>query len=383
MVKYSSLFRFFSHCCFLVLLFISLSSFAQQSQLWGVNSTEGAYGFGTIFYLNTDGTGFTKVHDFDGKQGYPFASLTPADDKLWGMTMGRTGTPTSRAGANHGAIFSLQTDGSGFKNLHIFNGVNGSMPLGELIIYKNRLWGMTNQGGDNGHGVIFSIDMDGTHYRKLHDFDGKKGANPRNSLLVYQGHFYGTTSHGGAHGMGTIFSIKPDGSDFTVLYDFEKSQGGEPESGLTLYQGKFWSMTARGAANNEGSLFSINTNGENFTKHHDFVYPSLGDLIVSHDRLWGMMSLRGKHNAGVVFTMDDDGYKAVHDFKKENGRFPEGNLMESRNLLWGMTRFGGTHNLGVIFSINKEGTQFRKLLDFDQDTGGVPYGTLVEVVYKN
>lgn len=366
-----------------VLIFVSKIAYSQQGRLWGVTSVDGENGYGTIFHIDTDGSGFTKVHDFSGKNGYPFASLTLSNGKLWGMTMGRTGTPTSRSEAGHGAIFNLETDGSGFKNVHAFYGPNGSMPLGELITHGGRLWGMTNQGGKHNKGVIFSINPDDNGFRKEHDFDKASGSMPRNSLLVYNGKFWGTTSHGGANDMGVIFNLNLDGSGYTKVYDFERTKGGEPESGLTLYQGKFWGMTARGGKNNEGTLFSINTDGSGLTKHHDFIYPTLGDLIVSNDRLWGMMSLRGNHNAGEIFTMDTSGYKAVHHFEKTNGRFPEGNLMESNSLLWGMTRFGGANNTGVLFSINKQGAGFRKLLDFDKSTGGVPYGTLIEVPVSN
>ena len=45
-----------------------------------------------------------------------------------------------------------------------------------------------------------------------------------------------------------------------------------------------------------------------------------------------------------------------------------------------MTRFGGKHNLGVIFSINNKGKSFRKRFDFNVNTGGVPYGTLIEII---
>lgn len=357
----------------IVSLSFSLACSAQQRQLWGVTSTGGTYGAGSIFYLLSDGTGFTKVHDFSGAQGYPFASLTLVNGKLWGMTLG-----DERAGT-HGSIFTIDLSGQNFQTLHVFSGTDGGSPLGELIEYQGKLWGMTNQGGTHNAGVIFSINADGTGYTKVHDFEGKQGTNPRNSLLAYKGGFYGTTSHGGKYGMGTIFSLKPDERSLKAIYHFEKAGGGEPESGLTIFQGKFWGMTARGAANNEGSLYSIDPNGKGFTNHHDFIYPSLGDLIVSDNQLWGMMSLRGEYNAGVIFTMGDEGFKAVHHFQKPSGRFPEGNLLESNGLLWGMTRFGGANDLGVLFSLTKSGRQFKKVFDFTQTSGGVPYGTLVEV----
>jgi len=135
---------------FLCLLLLGLYQigFAQNTQLWSVTSNNGAHGYGTIFYIDNDGSDFTKVHDFDGVHGYPFASLMRSNEKLWGATMGRTGSPTAQETKGHGSIFNLGITGSDFKVIHIFDGANGSMPLGELIEYGGRLWGMTNMGGN-------------------------------------------------------------------------------------------------------------------------------------------------------------------------------------------------------------------------------------------
>ncbi|MFY0592797.1 choice-of-anchor tandem repeat GloVer-containing protein [Roseivirga sp.] len=362
---------------FLGFLLLYQIGFAQNTQLWSVTSNNGAHGYGTIFYIDNDGSDFTKVHDFDGVHGYPFASLTKTKEKLWGMVMGRTGSPSSPESAGHGAIFNLNADGSNFKYVHAFNGVNGSMPLGELIEHEGRLWGMTNMGGKYGQGVIFSIGLDGADYQKVHDFTEQEGGRPRNSLLINGDKFWGTTWRGGKNGMGVIFSLNHDGSGYSKVYDFESRRGGEPESGLTLYKNKFYGMTARGGRHNEGTVFSMNLDGTEFEKIHDFIYPTLGDLILSNGKLWGMMALRGEYNAGVIFTIDATIYQEVHHFDKENGRFPEGNLMENEGILWGMTRFGGKSNLGVIFSIGKDGKNFKKVYDFDQASGGVPYGSFI------
>lgn len=368
--------------CFLLLFSLSPTVKSQTVRLWSVTSNNGVHGYGSIFHIDNNGNDFTKVHDFTGEHGYPFASLTPSKEKLWGATMGRTGSPTAQETKGHGAVFNLDITGSDFKVIHIFDGANGSMPLGELIEHGGRLWGMTNMGGKHDQGVIFSIGLDRTDYQKVHDFNEREGGRPRNSLLIKDDKFWGTTSRGGAHGMGVVFKLNLDGTGYTKVYDFERKGGGEPESGLTLYDGKLWGMTARGGRHNEGTVFSINLDGSGFQKIHDFIYPTLGDLILSNGKLWGMMALRGDHNAGVIFTIDATGYHEVHHFDKEDGRFPEGNLLENEGVLWGMTRFGGKSNLGVIFSIGKDGKKFKKVFDFDETSGGVPYGSFIAFVNK-
>ncbi len=367
--------------CFLLLCLCQVG-FGQGDQLWSVTSNNGVHGFGSVFYIESDGNGdvrLSKVHDFTGEHGYPFASLTLSKEKLWGVTMGRTGSPTAQDTKGHGAIFNLKTTGSGFEIIHTFDGVDGSMSLGELIEYDGKLWGMTNQGGQYGQGVIFSIDLETNRFQKEYDFDESNGSNPRNSLLVHKGRFWGTTSRGGTHGMGVIFRLNLDGTGYQKVYDFDREKGGEPESGLTLFEGKLWGMTARGGKYNEGTVYYLNSDDDGLVSVHDLEYPALGELYADSERLWGMMALRGKHNAGTVFTIEEEKYNVIHHFNKANGRFPEGNLIESGSSIWGMTRFGGENNLGVIFSIDKASGHFKKVFDFNRESGGVPYSSFVRV----
>jgi uncharacterized repeat protein (TIGR03803 family) len=80
-------------------------------------------------------------------------------------------------------IFALLGFGSGISNaqytvLHNFSGIGGTHPNGSLIISGNMLYGMTELGGAYNEGCIFSIDTNGIGYRKLYDFDGTDGAYP-------------------------------------------------------------------------------------------------------------------------------------------------------------------------------------------------------------
>lgn len=367
--------------CFFLLCLCQIG-FSQGGQLWSVTSNNGAHGFGTVFYVESDGKGgvkLNKVYDFTGEDGYPFASLTLVNEKLWGVTMGRTGSPINQDTKGHGVIFNLKATGSDFEIIHTFDGLNGSMSLGELMEYDGKLWGMTNQGGQYDLGVIFSIDLATNRFRKVYDFDQANGSNPRNSLLVYQGKFWGTTSRGGVNGMGVIFSLSLDGTGYQKVYDFDRKKGGEPESGLTLFKGKLWGMTARGGKNNEGSIYYLNLADHSIITVHDLEYPALGELYADNEKLWGMMALRGEHNAGTVFIIEEGKCNIIHHFNKANGRFPEGNLMESGDSMWGMTRFGGENNLGVIFSIDRTTGRFKKVFDFNEKSGGVPYSSFVQV----
>ena len=124
--------------------------------LYGMASSGGELGYGTIFSLQTDGSGFTILHDFISGTGggeSPQGSLTLNGDALYGMTY-------SGGSTDAGTIFYLGTDGSSFRLLHSFGGGDdGEFPHGDLILDDNTLYGMTYSGGTSDLGVIFSFQL--------------------------------------------------------------------------------------------------------------------------------------------------------------------------------------------------------------------------------
>src|SRR5260221_14692225 len=82
--------------------------------LYGTASQGGSYGWGTVFAVNTDGTGFTNLHRFTGGSdgAYPYAGLTNSGNALYGTA--------SAGGAGYGTGFNVNTDGARVTNLHRF-----------------------------------------------------------------------------------------------------------------------------------------------------------------------------------------------------------------------------------------------------------------------
>jgi uncharacterized repeat protein (TIGR03803 family) len=70
---------------------------------------------------------------------------------LYGMTL-NGGTYDS------GCIFSIDTNGSVYQNLFDFEGIFGIAPESSLTLSGNLLYGMTFEGGTNNDGVIFSLN---------------------------------------------------------------------------------------------------------------------------------------------------------------------------------------------------------------------------------
>lgn len=119
-----------------------------------------------------------------------------------------------------GTVFSVNTDGTGFHNLFSFNGADGANPNGDLTLIGSTLFGMTESGGSSGLGTIFSINTDGADFKNLLSFNGADGANPCGSLTPIGSTLYGMTSSGGDDNDGVVFSLTttvPEPSTFVLL----------------------------------------------------------------------------------------------------------------------------------------------------------------------
>ncbi len=225
------------------------------SILYGTTFNGGDSGDGVIFSMRTDGTSYSVLHSFSGSVddgACPAGgSLAVSGSTLYGMTMWG-------GSANHGAVYSIGADGSGFRILHSFTGgSDGGDPWGGITLSGSTLYGMTN---GNGNGTIFKIDTDGTDYSVLHSFaGGSDGRSPFSSLIINGETLYGTAAYGGPDGNGTVFEISTDGSGFEVLHSFTggTSDGAWPYGTLMLDGSTLYGTTYIDGSSNGGTVFSI------------------------------------------------------------------------------------------------------------------------------
>jgi len=322
--------------------------------LYGVTTTGGTADLGTIFKIKSDGTGFSKIFDFTGTTNgaFPRSSLIYDGTFLYGTTAG--------GGANFtGTIFKIQTDGTGYSMLYDFTvTADGLQPSASLISIGSYLYGTTYDGGTNNCGVIFKIMPNGTGYTKIFDFTNTTGKSPR-STLIYDGTFlYGTTLLGGTGGFGTVFKILLNGTGFLKLLDFSGTANGSYSTSALLSDGGFLFGTAGGGGIADlGVLFKINPNGTGFSKLFDFNGLANGDqptaLIISAGNFfYGMTYKGGTGDFGVVFKImpDGSGYSKLHDFTgTATGSGPNGSFISDGTFLYGMTSIGGLSDYGTIF----------------------------------
>ena len=194
--------------------------------LYGTTTSGGAYGYGTVFKLNSAGT-YSVLHNFcsqancaDG--GIPEAGLiVDASGNLYG-------TAYAGGAESAGTVYKLDSTGN-FTVLYAFcsatNCADGGQPLTSLIKdASGNLYGTTSlSGGGYGDGTVFKLDSGG-NYSVLHSFctqgNCKDGGSPRSLIEDAAGNFYGTTSGGGAlPGAGTVFRLDSMG-DYSNVYYF-------------------------------------------------------------------------------------------------------------------------------------------------------------------
>jgi uncharacterized repeat protein (TIGR03803 family) len=322
---------------------------------------------GTIFSVTTAGK--LTSHNFclqagctDGSN--PYAGLLLATDgNLYGVT-------SSGGVSGDGTIFKI-TPGGKFTTLHSFDSTNGADPLVALVEGTDgNLYGTTRLGGSNGLGTFFRITLGGT-FTKLHDFD-MSGNGPSGLVQATNGNFYGTTSGGGTHNSGTVFRISKDGT-LKTLYNFCVHticpDGAFPLGSLVqAADGKLYGTTSRGGINNNGTIFTITLLGT-LTYFYAFcaetlcadgTNPDAGLVQATDGNFYGTTSAGGASGYGTLFQITPKAVlTTLHSFDSAYANESTSELFQATNgKFYGTTYLGGTSGncqvgwCGTVFSLD-------------------------------
>jgi len=320
-------------------------------------TTLGVDFLGSLFAVNIQDGLATSLIPFgtpDGGYYQTDGSVLPSGVIVSGTTLYGTaerGGPSGPGAFNgNGTVFKINTDGTGFTILYGFSplsvgvtGVNsdGANPQAGLILSGNTLYGTTSAGGASGNGTVFAVNTDGTGFVNLHNFTALSpnshgvsingdGANPFAGLILSGGTLYGTTTAGGSSGKGTVFAVNINANaaensvGFTNLHSFTafspnslgvstNGDGALPYAGLTIAGNTLYGVASAGGSSGNGAIFSVNVNGGGFTNLYDFT--------------------------------------ALNENFNSDGAAPDGTLLIAGNTLYGTAFMGGFAGVGTVFSL--------------------------------
>jgi uncharacterized repeat protein (TIGR03803 family) len=234
--------------------------------LYGTAASGGSGSHGVVFSMNIDGSGFVPLYPFTGGNdgANPGAALILSGTTLYG-------TASAGGSGGYGTVFSMNIDGSGFVPLYPFSGgSDGAFPESTLVLAGSTLYGTAAYGGSAdyfyGNGTVFALNTNSTGFTVLHTFAGSPGdgAVPTAGLVLAGNTLFGTTTNGGLAGglggLGTVFSLNTNGAGYETLHFFAGSpnDGASPAAGLLLAGDTLYgTATLAGTSGYAGTVFAL------------------------------------------------------------------------------------------------------------------------------
>lgn len=363
------------------------------NDLYGVTTAGTPSGAGTLFALKTDGTGFTNLHNFGSFGPGSGTNSDGASPESGLILIGQTlyGTTYNGGVSGSGTVFSYDLDGMTLTNLHFFSptsgntysNIDGANPRAVLCPAGSNLFGTTESGGTAGAGTVFAIQSDGTGFTNLHNFPAQDpvqltnvdGSNPLGGVVLSGATLYGVTLFGGYYNNGTLYKINTDGSGFTNLHQFAagdtssfppvNADGISPQHELVISGNSLYGVTVMGGSLRWGTIFTVNTDGTGFTVLHNFNQndgASPAALVLQGTTLYGATQSGGTWGNGAVFAINIDGtgftnlyqFSATVNRTNSDGALPQDGLIVSGTSLYGTTAMGGNSGSGTVFKISFE-----------------------------
>ncbi len=363
--------------------------------LYGTTSEQGSGGGnGTVFKLNSDGTGFATLYGFTvTSNSVGISRYTNSDGELpnGGLVLSGNsfyGTAYFGGSAGSGTVFNVNTNGTGFATLYNFTrlsvtpgnpgGTNtdGGYPNAGLLLSAGCLYGTARNGGSGASGTVFKVNTNGTGFAVLHTFtNGSDGGGPAGPLVLSGDTLYGAANEGGSAGNGTVFKVKTNGTGFATIHNFTalnapvdqggtNSDGAYPSSGLVLAGNTLYGTAQVGGDTGNGTVFKVNTLGTDFATLYSFSATSgsnphtntdgakpYGPLVLAGNTLYGTAYVGGSTGNGTVFKVETNGtgFAMLYSFANgSDGRQPDGGLVFSGDKLYGTAQGGGK---GTVFSL--------------------------------
>ena len=304
-----------SHIAVPLQVLLGLALFVLAGQASGTVMQQDLYNFGSTNY--------------DGSE--PIRVVQGTDGWLYG---------TTAYGGNDaaGTIFKVNTNGTGYAILHSFNTndvTDGAYPTGDIVVSGGWLYGTTANGGTNNAGTAYTINTNGTGFVLLHSFTLHKSVSygptetPRNLMLGSDGFLYGIIEGTSGGFPGCVFKLNTNGGGYLEIYLFGVNPNGDfyaPVGGLVQGRdGILYGTAIEGyRAVLSGGVFKLNPDGTGYSILCAFgtgatapSYP-VTTLIQGQDgSLYGTTEYGGTNSIGTIFkvsTNSSGSYTELYSF---------------------------------------------------------------------
>jgi uncharacterized repeat protein (TIGR03803 family) len=279
--------------------------------------------------------------------------------------------PGALTPGSNGLLYGVRWTGEGPSEVYRI-GPNGgrAVPVNSSLVYAGpltegadgNLWGTQGAVG-NGYSV-FKLSPGGTLESV---YEGVAEVTEGPLLQASDGNFYGATA-GYMTSANVIYRVTPAGV-YNVLYTFptgEESIGGLIQASNGLLYGTAAYVPAACNPNQVGEVFSISLNGvfRSIWQFRGDCYgggllgPGAALIEASDGKLYGSTSGQGIPGFGTVFSLSPEGtdFKDLVEFNDDEGSTPftEGPALAqgSDGNLYGTTETGGTGGGGIIYKLD-------------------------------
>ncbi len=381
-------------------LFITTVS-AQSVSFWGITTAGGDWSKGSLYSINTDGTGFTINHNFQKPAGfYPIGGIIQSG--VTGLLYG-----TCAAGGDSGSCTIWKTDlmTGQYDDIYSFGTVAGEQPAGGLVEDDDgMLYGATYSGGLHNAGVIYSIHPATGEYHDIYNLK-ETLIEPITTFLYHEGTLYWASSSGlfgyniktaklmtlqrfnrfyrnfiSSYSVKGNLVIAGDGK----LYGIASRISTGSDQLDSLYN-SYWDLYVNGyiyysdlnslfsgldSIAVKSTLFSVNTATGQYSELHSTSSFVKGDLAYLHGcsvtlsadgKLYGTLSYDHDNPGGIIFSYDiaKDSYQSVYAFDPDGAATHPMSITEYNGQLTGIALYGTAPQY------------YSKLFSFDKTTGKV------------
>lgn len=347
---------------------------ATQDSMEGSSAPNG----GTVFSLTPSGT-FKLLHTFTPGTNNTYANgnlpgllRQGPDGKIYGTTL-FGGNQGCNGYCGFGVLYRVNSDGTGFKILHKFcaqtNCADGGESVSGLALGTDgNLYGTSFAGGTNNFGTIYKITVSTGAYQVVESFDlSTTGESPTGLVVATDGTFYGLTS--GSQGELLFHYTVSTGTLTAVALNFPLFNG-LPSSGglLTLGpNGNFYGVYGIYGMSGEG-IFEVQPDGSNLQLFPFYTTLEGGGspqniLLASDGNFWiaNFNGINGEAYGDIITISPADGslLQTLSPFSATAavGAYPAELLQAPNGILWGSTYSFGkvTKNHfgdGTVFNLN-------------------------------